>query len=156
MKKTARILSLIMALVMMVSVFAACGEKEEEKETRMTKEEYADAFQKLSDDLTEVQTEAQKLDANDVEGAKKILEDLKAPFTEFIDTVNPPEEYEEAHGKIKSGCEHMVAYIDIVLGAVGETDQDKLNEAASDMMEELQAAVADLSEGATMLEEADK
>ena len=45
-------------------------------------------------------------------------------------------------------------YIDIVIAMVNETDQEKIQEQAQQMMESIQTASQDLTEGAALLEEA--
>ena len=45
----------------------------------------------------------------------------------------------------------MIDYIDVMIGMVGETDQAKLEEATAQMLELVETAMADLTEGADLL-----
>ena len=119
----------------------------------LTEEEYQTAVTELNDKLTSIQTDASALDPNDPDAAKQLLEDMKAPFQDFIN-ITPPASYADAHEKMKSGCQAMIDYLDTVNSMLEETDEGKLQEAANTMMEQLQTAVTDLTEGATMLSEA--
>lgn len=125
-----------------------------QQSTALTKEEYADEFDKMGDTLTELQSKASGLEDDDVEGAKAILEDMKKPFADFA-AVTPPEEYADAHVKIKAGCEAMVAYVDDIIGAAGKTG-DELTKAGESMQQHLTDAMTNIAEGAQMLDEADQ
>ena len=107
----------------------------------------------LSDKLTSIQTDAASLDPNDLDAAKKLLDDMKQPFVDFM-AVTPPEAYTDAHVKMQSGCQAMVDYIDTLASLMEETDATKLQQSSEKMMEYLQTAMTDLSEGSTMLTEA--
>ena len=65
--------------------------------------------------------------------------------------VVPPEVYSAAHEKLSSGSQAMIDYIDVMIGMVGETDQAKLEEATTQMLELVETAMADLTEGADLL-----
>ena len=116
----------------------------------LTEQEYQDAVTKLSEDFTTLQTEAANIDTTDVDAAVELLESFKAPLEEFMAVV-PPEVYSAAHEKLSSGSQAMIDYIDVMSGMVGETDQAKLEEATTQMLELVETAMADLTEGADLL-----
>ncbi|MCI8526029.1 MAG: hypothetical protein HFF17_08930 [Oscillospiraceae bacterium] len=147
MKTTKRILALLLVLAAMTSALSACGGSGD----ALSKEDYEAAVTKLGEELTSVQTDAATLDPSDVDGAKKVLDDMKKPFSDFIDLV-PPKDYEDAHEKMKSGCTAMIEYIDTVSGLLEETDETKLAEGAEKMQTALMTAMTDLSEAATMMQ----
>ncbi len=152
MKTCKRLLALLLALTMLTALLTACGKKDAD-DAALTEEEYQTAVTELNDKLTSIQTDASALDPNDPDAAKQLLEDMKAPFQDFIN-ITPPASYADAHEKMKSGCQAMIDYLDTVNSMLEETDEGKLQEAANTMMEQLQTAVTDLTEGATMLSEA--
>ena len=131
MKTCKRLLALLLALTMLTALLTACGTKDAD-DAALTEEESQTAVTELND---------------------KLLEDMKAPFQDFIN-ITPPASYADAHEKMKSGCQAMIDYLDTVNSMLEETDEGKLQEAANTMMEQLQTAVTDLTEGATMLSEA--
>lgn len=120
------------------------------EQTALSKEDYEASFAELAADLQSIQSEASSIDTTDVDAAKKLLEDLKKPFSDFMSQV-PPAEYEEAHQKITSGCQAMIDYIDGCYDLVGETDTTKIQEATSTLTEKLQTAITDLMEGSELL-----
>lgn len=148
-------LALSLALFLSACTGGDAGTSTSENNTppALTEEEYQEAVNTLSTDLSTIQADANNVDLSDEENAKKILEDLKKPFSDFMN-INPPEAYAEAHTKLQSGCQAMVDYIDTVNSLIGETDTAKLQEAQNTMMEQIQTAVNDLTEGGTMLDEA--
>ena len=152
MKTCKRLLALLLALTMLTALLTACGKKDAD-DAALTEEEYQTAVTELNDKLTSIQTDASALDPNDPDAAKQLLEDMKAPFQDFIN-ITPPASYADAQEKMKSGCQAMIDYLDTVNSMLEETDEGKLQEAANTMMEQLQTAVTDLTEGATMLSEA--
>lgn len=159
MKKNLHMLVTVLALSLALLLSACNGNNanpstsEDNTPPALTEEEYQEAVNTLSTDLSTIQTDANSVNLNDEENAKKILEDLKKPFSDFMN-VNPPEAYAEAHTKLQSGCQAMIDYIDTVNGLIGETDTTKLQDANSTMQEQLQTAITDLTEGATMLDTA--
>lgn len=148
MNRLKKALVLLLSLCLLVAM-TACGGGEK----TMSKEEYEDAVTKLGEDFTAIQNEAAGLDMSDVDGAVKLLEDAKTPLQDFI-ALTPPDDYADAHAKLSSGSQAMVDYIDIVIAMVNETDMDKIQEQAQQMLEYIQTATQDLTEGAALLEEA--
>lgn len=156
---TKRLLAALMAAAMLLGM-AACGKPADggtaqdggqQATTALTKDEYKQAFQDMSKSLEDIQTNATNVDMNDPEAAKAVLEEMKGPLNDFI-AVTPPEEYKDAHAKLKSGCEAMVGFVDSVLGMVGETDQAKLKTAGEEMQTYLTTAITDITAGAQMLD----
>ncbi len=160
-----RIFTGIVALCMVFSL-SACGGNDsnnsnnagnaskssasESKQTALSKEDYQASFTELATELESIQSEAANIDTTDVDAAKKLLEDLKQPFSDFMSQV-PPAEYEEAHQKITSGCQAMIDYIDACSALVGETDATKIQESTQTLTGYLQTAVTDLMEGSELL-----
>ena len=116
----------------------------------LTEQEYQDAVTKLSEDFTTLQTEAADIDTTDVDAAVELLESFKAPLEEFMAVV-PPEIYSDAHAKLSSGSQAMIDYIDLLISMAGETDQAKLEEASTQILELVETAMTDLSEGVSLL-----
>lgn len=148
MNRLKKALVLLLSLCLLMAM-TACGGGEK----TMSKEEYEDAVTKLGEDFTAIQNEAASLDMSDVDGAVKLLEDAKAPLEEFI-ALTPPDDYAGAHAKLSSGGQAMVDYIDIIIAMVNETDINKIQEQAQQMLEYIQTATQDLTEGVALLEEA--
>lgn len=153
---TKRILAALLAAALAFSL-AACGgnnaggsEGNDTASTALTEEEYQQAVEDLSTEMSEIQTNASTA-MTDPEAAKGILEDMKASINDFA-SVTPPEAYADAHEKLKSGCESLIAFIDTVAAMSEETDQTKIAEMSTQMGEQLQAAMTDMAEGASMLE----
>ncbi len=145
MRSTKRSFALLLALALLASVLAACGSK------TMSEDEYKEAFEKLGEDIQTVQDDVGAIDPSDTDAAKKALEDLKAPFEEFI-KLSPPDSFKEAHAKISSGCQAMVDFVETSADMIGEEDQAKIQEASTALMQSLQTAISDLAEGESMLE----
>lgn len=149
-------LSMLLVALLAVSL-AGCNKSGDNGDAAggeaLTEEEYQDAVTKLSEDFTALQEEANNLDTTDVDAAVELLEGLKAPLNDFISIV-PPEAYSAAHEKLQSGSQAMIDYIDVVIGMVGETDQTKIEEATAEMLELIQTATTDLTDGAQLLAEA--
>lgn len=155
---TKRILAALLAAALAFSL-AACGgnnaggsEGDDTASTALTEEEYQQAVEDLSTEMSEIQTNASTA-MTDPEAAKGILEDMKASINDFA-SVTPPEAYADAHEKLKSGCESLIAFIDTVAAMSEETDQTKLAEMSTQMGEQLEAAMTDMAEGASMLQSA--
>ena len=140
-----RLLPLMLALVMALTL-TACGGSGDSG--ALTEEEYQQEVENLSAELTTVQTDAANLDPTDVDGAKQLIEDLKQPFA----ALNPPESYQEAHEKLSSGCQAMIDFLDTTASLLEETDPAKLQEGSTEMMNALQTAMTDISEGAALLD----
>ena len=119
----------------------------------LSEEDYMAKLEELGTKMTEVQTGAAGLDPTDLEGAKKLLGDMKAPFVDFA-AITPPEKYADAHTKLQSGCNAMIEYIDIILEIAETTDAAKQQELATKMVEVLTTATNDLTEGSQMLADA--
>ncbi|MDO4270764.1 MAG: DUF6376 family protein [Eubacteriales bacterium] len=158
---TKRLVAALLAGVMVLSL-GACGKKDEgapmddagqNAPAALTEEEYMQAVQDLSESMTKVQTDAANVDMTDPDASKQILEDLKQPLNDFI-AINAPEAYAEAHDKMKSGCAAMVDYIDTISAIIGETDQQKIADATAKATESIQTAMQDLTEGATLMQDA--
>ncbi len=156
---TKRLLAILLAASMAFSL-TACGGKKDGGDAgnggaavssapkALTEDEYKASFEEIFSDFQNVNS----VDMTDIDAAKKTLEDMKAGMNEFI-ALNPPESCKDGHDKLSSGCQAMIDYIDTALGIIGETDQDKINDASTKMMESIQTAMTDMTEGATMLDE---
>lgn len=138
---------LLLALCLLLAMTACGGSK------ALTKEEYEDAVTKLGDDFTAIQNEASNLNMDDLDQTVKLLEDAKAPLQEFM-ALTPPDVYAGAHEKLSSGSQAMADYIDVVIAMVNETDLNQIQQQAQEMLELLQTASQNLTEGAALLEEA--
>lgn len=154
-----RLFPVTMAMLLALSL-AACGgdgkadgNADATPAPALTEEEYMDAVTKMNEDMATIQTDAASLDTTDVDAAVQLLEDMKAPLQEFM-SVTPPEKYQAAHEKLSSGCQSMIDFIDTTISVAKETDPAKQQEAATKMMEQLQTATTDMTEGAQMLQEA--
>lgn len=152
--KVRKYCSLLTALVMVCALLlAGCGGGETEEAGALTEEEYEAAVVKLGEDFTTIQNDAAALDVTDPEAALQLLEDCKAPLEEFIAIV-PPAVYAEAHAKLVSGSQAMISFLDTTGTLVGETDATKIQEVYDTMMEQIQTATNDMTEGADLLAEA--
>ncbi len=129
------------------------GNTSQSENAAVSKEDYEASFTQLAADLESIQADAANIDVTDVEASKKVLEDLKKPFSDFMSIV-PPAEYEEAHKKISSGCQSMIDYIDGCSALIGETDATKIQEATATLTEHLQTAITDLMEGSNLISSA--
>lgn len=156
---TKRILAALLAAALAFSL-AACGGGEnagdstgdDTASTALTEEEYQQAVEDLSTEMSQIQTSASEA-MTDPESAKAVLEEMKASINDFA-SVTPPESYADAHEKLKSGCQSLIEFIDTVAAMTEETDQTKLTEMSTQTGEQLQAAMTDMAEGASMLEAA--
>lgn len=155
-----RLWAALLAAVLVLSL-AACGGggKDaaqdgggEAASAALTEEEYQQAVQDLSTEMSEIQTNASAA-MTDPESAKGVLEDMKASLNEFM-SVTPPESYAEAHEKMKSGCGSLIDFIDTVAAMSEETDQTKLADLTTQMGEQLESAMTDMAEGASLLQAA--
>ncbi|WP_125114766.1 DUF6376 family protein [Agathobaculum sp. Marseille-P7918] len=151
-----RLSALLLAAAMVFSL-AACGsdsKQEEDTASGLTKEEYQQAVQTLSTEISEIQDRASEIDGTDVEQTKELLDELKTPLQDFM-AIDPPESYAAGHAKLQSGCQSLIEYIDLLVDALGETDQTALQESSEQMQTLMESAVADLQEGAPLLGDAD-
>lgn len=140
MKMVKTVVSLIMLCAMTLSL-AACGGS---SSGALSEEDYVKEIEKVGTAMVELQNNAAS--ATDVEGAKKLLEDLKTQFNNMAQ-LNAPDKYKDAQAKIKSGSEAMVKYIDMALKAADGTmpsadDQQKMMEYITTAMTDLQAGIA--------------
>lgn len=150
-------LSALLLAATMVFSLAACdagSKQEEDTASGLTKEEYQQAVQTLSTEISEIQDRASEIDGTDVEQTKELLDELKTPLQDFM-AIDPPESYAAGHAKLKSGCQSLIEYIDLLVDALGETDQTALQESSEQMQTLMESAVADLQEGAQLLDDAD-
>ncbi len=132
----------------------ACGEKKtQQAEGALSEQEYIDAVDELNIEMYELQKAAQQDKITDEQAAQALVEELKQPMLDFAALV-PPAAYADAHEKLSSGCQAMAEYIDIILAAAGETEEDALRQAAEDANDKLMTAMNDLSEGSLLLGEA--
>lgn len=159
-----RVLALLAALALTVSLTACGGDNAatdggkasassaaaSSTPTALTEQEYQDAVTKLGEEMSQIQEDANGIDATDVDAAKELLDSMKQPLQDFMN-VTPPESYADAHEKMKSGCQAMIDYLDTAASMLGETDTTKLNEAATKMQEQMTTAINDLAEGSAML-----
>lgn len=158
MKKT-RVLAAAAAVVVVLAVFSVLGRGDAiltalGLNDAMTEAEYIETLDMLSDEIYTLQAKTDMIDADDTEGAKAHIEELKAPFNSFAAIDNPPGDFADGHAKIQSGCQAIVEYLDLVKDIVGETDEDKLASAAERMTDKLSFAMEQLREGTGMVEEA--
>lgn len=153
-----RLFALLLGVVMVLSL-AACGsggnqpaDQGEESAPALTEEEYLEAVQNLSTEMTEIQTNASAA-MSDPEAGQEVLDAMKSSMNDFI-AITPPEAYADAHEKLQSGCQALIDFIDTAVAMSGETDQTKLAELSTQMQEQMSTALADMAEGAAMLESA--
>lgn len=144
-KLVKRIAALMTAAVMGVSMMA-CGDGAAEAD-------YIAATEKLVADMEAVSEKAATLDPNDLEGAKALLEEVKAPLVEFA-AVEAPEKFAEAHAKYKSGCEAMIEYLDMTVEALDPEKAANLD--IEKYMSLITTAEADLTEADALMQEAIK
>lgn len=162
-KNTLKRIFAALLVASMAFAMTACGDKPAEGEgttqgdaaaqTALTEEEYAQKFEDLQKSMTDLQTEAGKLDPTDAAAAKALLEKLKTPFADFA-AVTAPEKFADAQAKFKSGCEAMVKYIDGMMAMMEETDATKQQELMTTALEDMQTAAADIAEGTELMEAA--
>ena len=161
---TKRLLAALLAAAMALSL-AACGggndaansggetgENGEAASTALTEEEYQQAVEDLSTEMSEIQSNASAV-ATDPEAAKEALEAMKTSLNDFI-AITPPEAYADAHEKLQSGCQSLIEFIDTVAAMTEETDQTKLADLTTKMSEQLESAMTDMAEGASLLQSA--
>lgn len=117
----------------------------------LTEEEYEDAVANLATEMQGVQAKMAEVDQTDADAVKAAVEEVKAPFSKLA-AVTPPEKYADAHAKIKSGCEAMIAYLDGALKLTdgGTPSEDDLKA----LTDNLTKAATDLGEGQQLLTEA--
>lgn len=161
---TKRLLAALLAAALAFSL-AACGggndageggsssgDSGETASAALTEEEYQQAVQDLSTEMSEIQNSASTA-VTDPESAKEVLEAMKTSLNDFI-AITPPESYADAHEKLQSGCQSLIEFIDTVAAMTEETDQTKLSELTTQMSEQLEAAMTDMAEGASLLQAA--
>lgn len=129
----------------------------------LTEEEYIAKTEELQTTITESMTKVQEdlanLDTEDVDGAKKLIEEMQAPFVEFA-AVLAPEKFAPAQEKYKSGCEAMVEYLNICLemmdmGAAGtEPDEADLQALTERLTTSITTVQTDLTEAMTLMADA--
>ncbi len=146
MKKLVRRIATLMAVALMGAAMAACGDNAAEAA-------YITETEKLVDAMNAVTEKSAALDPNDLEGAKQLIEEVKAPLVEFA-AVEAPERFAEAHAKYKSGCEAMVEYLDMTLEALDPEKAADLD--MEKFLSLIQTAEADLTEADTLMQEAIK
>lgn len=150
--KLAKRIAVLMAVAVMGMTTVACGGSNASS-TALTEEEYLTETQELVTAMNDVVTKAGSIDPTDVEGAKQLIEDCKAPLVEFA-ALEAPEKYAEAHAKYKSGCEAMVEYLDMAVDAM---DPEKAADLDMEKMVNLiQTAQTDLMEADSLMQEAMK
>ena len=155
MKKTVKKLLAVLLAVAMGAAFlglTACGGSNDAGAQALTKEEYEQAVEDLGTQFSEIQTNATEA-MSDPAAAKDVLASMKQPLEDFI-AITPPEIYAAGHEKLQSGCDAMLDFIGTVEQMVDETDQAKLSELTTQMTEQMQTAMNDMLEGATLLDEA--
>lgn len=149
--KRIAVLSVIAVLGMSA---AACGGKTAQtgaETAALTEEEYVAKTQELAQAMTTAVTDAASVDTSDAEGAKKVIEDLKAPFVEFA-ALAAPEKYADTQAKYKSGCEAMIEYLDM---CVDMMDPEKAAELDMDKLTGLLTTIQnDFTEAASLMEAA--
>ncbi|MGI6181665.1 MAG: hypothetical protein ACOYIE_06270 [Agathobaculum sp.] len=152
-QRSKRLLAAIMAAALTLTL-CACGEKKaQQAEGALSEQEYIDAVDTLNIEMYKLQTAAQENEITDEQAAQALVDELKQPMLDFAALV-PPAAYAEAHEKLSSGCQAMADYMDIILAAAGETEDDVLRQAAEDANDKLMTAMNDLSEGSLLLGEA--
>lgn len=161
---TKRLLAALLAAAMALSL-AACGggkdaangggetgETGETASAALTEEEYQKAVEDLSTEMSEIQESASTV-GTDPEAAKEVLEAMKTSLNDFI-AITPPEAYADAHEKLQSGCQSLIEFIDTVAAMTEETDQTKIADLTTKMSEQLESAMTDMAEGASLLQSA--
>lgn len=146
MNKLVKRIAALMAVALMGATMVACGDSAAEAE-------YIAETEKLVDAMNAVTEKSATLDPNDLEGAKQLIEEVKAPLVEFA-AVEAPERFAEAHAKYKSGCEAMVEYLDMTLDALDPEKAADLD--MEKFLSLIQTAEADLTEADTLMQEAIK
>lgn len=153
-KLVKRIAALMAVAVMGMSVMACGGSNggtEAAASSALSEEEYVAKTTELANAMTNVMTEAASLDADDVEGAKKLIEGMKEPFVEFA-AIQAPEKYADAQTKYKSGSEAMIEYLDMCIDLM---DPEKAADADMDKLMDLLTTIQnDFTEGASLMEAA--
>ena len=129
----------------------------------LAEEEYIAKTTELGTALTETMTKAQEelaaLDPSDIEGAKKLIEGMKAPFLDMA-AVQAPEKYAAAQAKYKTGCEAMADYLDLCvemmdMQAGGKTPSEaEVTELTTKLTTLLTTVQTDLTEAATLMAQA--
>lgn len=142
-----RLLAALLALCLLPAL-AACGGSK-----ALSKEEYEEAVVQLGEDFTAIQDEFASLDLENTDEAIKLLEEAKAPLQAFM-ALTPPDIYAGAHTKLTSGSQAMVDYVDLAAAMINESDLAVIQQQAQEMLELLQTASQDLTEGSALLDKA--
>lgn len=146
MKKFVKRIAALMAVAVMGATMVACGDGKAEAE-------YIAETEKLVEAMEAVNEKATSIDPTDVEGAKQLIEEIKAPLVEFA-AVEAPERFAEAHAKYKSGCEAMIEYLDMTLDAMDPEKAAELD--IEKYLGLVQTATDDLTEADALMQEAVK
>lgn len=123
---------------------AEMAEMAEVADGALTEDEYLTKVEELgtsmTDTVTNSQTQLSSLDPTDVEGAAKVIEDMKAPFVDFA-AITAPEAYTDAQAKFKTGCEAMIEYLDICLEMMSMGDKVPTAEETQELTTRLTTAL---------------
>ena len=163
-KKFLKLMSLALVVMMMSLALVACGNDDANEPQVMTEEEYKAKVEEISTKMQDMQTSINEkmatIDPTDTEAIGAVFEEIKAPFIEFA-SLNAPEKYAEAQAKFKSGCEAMIQFLDLAKEMTElqqnpeSVDQATLEEKATQFTDLLTKAMTDITEGATLAEQAD-
>ena len=84
-------IAILAAVAVLGMTAAACGGKAAETgaAAALTEDEYVAKTQELSQAMADAVTNSAAVDPSDVEGAKKMIEELKTPFVEFAALTAP-------------------------------------------------------------------
>ena len=146
-------IAILAAVAVLGMTAAACGGKAAETGTAaaLTEDEYVAKTQELSQAMADAVTNSAAVDPSDVEGAKKMIEELKTPFVEFA-ALTAPEKYADTQAKYKTGCEAMIEYLDM---CVDMMDPEKAAELDMDKLTGLLTTIQnDFTEAASLMEAA--
>ena len=134
-------IAILAAVAVLGMTAAACGGKAAETGTAaaLTEDEYVAKTQELSQAMADAVTNSAAVDPSDVEGAKKMIEELKTPFA-------------DTQAKYKTGCEAMIEYLDM---CVDMMDPEKAAELDMDKLTSLLTTIQnDFTEAASLMEAA--
>ena len=141
-------IAILAAVAVLGMTAAACGGKAAETgaAAALTEDEYVAKTQELSQAMADAVTNSAA-----VEGAKKMIEELKTPFVEFA-ALTAPEKYADTQAKYKTGCEAMIEYLDM---CVDMMDPEKAAELDMDKLTSLLTTIQnDFTEAASLMEAA--
>lgn len=74
-------------------------------------QQYIDRLNEFNKLVEDVANRSDSLNSEDIEAAKQMLSDMKAPFIQFAG-VQAPARFAQAHERYKNGCAAMVEYLD--------------------------------------------